>query len=97
MTRNQRRKLAAARQADKVERMASAEIANRNAKVIAANVGQLRNGVKFETSGDLSPRAYRDYAAHSGTAHVSGERPRAKTPFVGYSLGNRAYCPGTKA
>jgi hypothetical protein len=82
MTRHQRRKLAAERKETKLVSLADAERARRNAAIIAANVGQLRNGVKFETSGALAPKAYREFGRHSGTAHVMGTAPKAATPFV---------------
>lgn len=76
MTRNQRRKVAAKRQALKLEHLASAELARRNSSIIARNVGQLRNGVRFERSGALEPKAYRDFGRHSGVGYVMGHAPR---------------------
>lgn len=70
MTRHQRRKAKVVRDATKLTNLISAAIAERNASIIARNVGQLRNGVRFETSGALAPKAYKYDGASSEAARV---------------------------
>ena len=78
MTRHQRRKAKAQRDAIKQGNLIVAAIADRNAKIIARNVGQLRNGVKFETSGALAPRAYKFEGASSEAARVGSNIAASK-------------------
>ena len=70
MTRHQRRKAKVERDATKLDNLVRAALAERNARIVASNVGQLRNGVKFETSGALAPRAYSYMGASSEAARV---------------------------
>ncbi len=42
-------------------------------------IGALRNGERFERSGALEPKAYRDYGSHSGNGYVMGHAPRTDT------------------
>ncbi len=75
MTRNQRRKASAERQSAKQSARDAWKLAEANARIIGRNIGALRNGATFETSGALSCKLSQAVTAgHSGTGTVMGER-----------------------
>lgn len=78
MTRHQRRRAKIARDAAKLDNLVNAQRAVNNARIIAANIGALRNGVRFETSGALAPRAYRHEGASSENARVGSNVAKSK-------------------
>jgi hypothetical protein len=78
MTRHQRRKAKVVRDAAKLDNLIQAAIADRNARILARNVGAMRNGVLFETSGALAPRAYKHEGASSEAARVGSNIAKSK-------------------
>lgn len=77
MTRHQRRKAVAKRNADKLERLATAAIAERNAKIVSAN---LSSPVRPERSGTLGNRSvYQGSDSHRGyVCKAGGSMPRSR-------------------
>lgn len=78
MTRHQRRKLAVKRNAEKLERLATAAIADRNAKIVAAN---LSSPVRPERSerGLGNRSVYMGADSHRGyVCKAGGSMPRGR-------------------
>jgi len=78
MTRHQRRKAKVVRDQSKLLSLVEAARASRNQSIIDANVGAMRNGVRFETSGALAPRAYSYMGASSEAARVGSNIAKSK-------------------